>query len=80
MAKKYIVLTSVQARDKAGKKVIIPRSPEPQDIPAGLVKELLARGAIEESKDAAVTKPAQPFDSGGDDDESAGSGDDASGD
>lgn len=44
--KKFIVNTTIQTRDKAGKKVVIARSAEPQEVPAGLVKELLAKGVI----------------------------------
>lgn len=70
---KFIVNTTIQTRDKAGKKVVIPRSPEPQDIPAGLVKELLARGAIEEPKGPTASKPAAgAADSGGADDDGSG--------
>lgn len=75
---KYIVNTTIQGRDKGGKKFVIPRSSEPQDIPSGLVKELLARSAIEAPKAPAGGKnSAAPVDIGGDE---GGSGDDASGD
>lgn len=81
MAKKYIVTTTIQGRDNGGKKVVIPRSPEPQDIPSGLVKELLARGVIEEPKGLSTAKkPAQGTGGGDDDDDDKGGGDDASGD
>lgn len=52
MAKQYIVITTVQGRDKNGKKFVINRSADPQEVPPGLVKELLARGAIEGPKSA----------------------------
>lgn len=76
---KFIVNTTIQTRDKGGKKVVIERSAEPQDIPAGLVKELLARGTIEEPKGGAANKKsagAADLDTDGD----GGSGDDGSGD
>ena len=76
MAKQYIVKTTVQSRDGKGKKILIKLSPTPQDVPSALVKELLARGAIEESgagskEQAATTETG----TGG-----GGSGDDAAGD
>lgn len=50
MAKQYIVKTTIHGIPKAGgKKVVIKSSPEPQDVPAALVKELLERGVIEEA-------------------------------
>ena len=62
---KFIVNTTIQGRDKGGNKFVIKRSPEPQDVPAPLVKELLARGAIEEPKaPAAGKKSAVPVDLG----------------
>jgi hypothetical protein len=74
---KFIVNTTIQTLDKAGKKLVIERSAEPQDIPAGLVKELLARGTIEEPKGTGTNKKSAPVAASVADD---GSGDDGSGD
>lgn len=68
MAKQYIVNTTIQTRDK-GKKVVIPRSPLPRDVPAGLVKELLANGAI---TDVEAGVDAGDTGSGGSDDGTSG--------
>ena len=75
MAKQYIVKTTIHGIPKAGgKKVVIKSSPEPQDVPAALVKELLERGVIEEVGAAAKAKPdadsTQQDDDGTDDDNS----------
>ncbi|RIA22661.1 hypothetical protein DFO61_3351 [Ectopseudomonas oleovorans] len=74
MAKQYIVKTTIHGIPKAGgKKVVIRSSPEPQDVPAALVKELLERGVIEEvgalekGKAAADSTPAGGVDGTGDD-------------
>lgn len=64
---KFIVNTTIQTRDKTGKKVVIERSAEPQDIPADLVKELLARGTIEEPKGPAANKKSAAVADSGDD-------------
>lgn len=57
MAKQYIVKTTVHGVVKAGaKKLVIVSSPEPQDVPAALVKELLERGVIEEFEPASKGK------------------------
>ena len=73
MAKQYIVKTTVQSRDGKGKKILIKSSPTPQDVPSALVKELLARGTIEEVGAAAKVQggTTDPGTGGG------GSGDDA---
>lgn len=76
MAKQYIVKTTVQSRDGKGKKILIKSSPTPQDVPSALVKELLARGTIEEVGGAAK-EPAGTTDTGPG---GGGSGDDATGD
>ena len=76
MAKQYIVKTTVQSRDGKGKKILIKSSPTPQDVPSTLVKELLARGAIEEA--GAVTKDQSVAAPGGG--APAGTGDDNTGD
>lgn len=77
MAKQYIVKTTIHGIPKAGgKKVVIKSSPEPQDVPASLVKELLDRGVIEEVGATAKAKP--DADSTQQDDD--GTGDDNSGD
>ena len=56
MADQYIVKTTVHGMAKKGdKKVVIKRSPEPQQVPAGLVKELLASGVIEKVGSTDVT-------------------------
>lgn len=47
--KQYIVKTTIRGVEKKGGKIVVIKSgPAPQDVPAGLVKELLERGAIEE--------------------------------
>jgi len=70
MAKQYIVKTTVHGLVKAGgKKVVIKSSPEPQDVPSGLVKELLERGVIEEYESKAKGKATDTAD-----DEDAGAG------
>ncbi|GEM_PF-5850867 len=47
--KQYIVKTTIRGIEKKGGKVVVIKSgPAPQEVPAGLVKELLERGAIEE--------------------------------
>lgn len=74
---KFIVNTTIQTRDKNGDKLVIMRSPEPQDIPAGLVKELRARGAIEAPAGAVALKKPGGGPTGSDD---GGTGDDESGD
>lgn len=76
MAKQYIVKTTVQSRDGKGKKILIKSSPTPQDVPSALVKELLARGTIEEVG-AASKEQAGTTDTGTG---GGGSGDDATGD
>lgn len=49
MAKQYIVKATIHGIAKKGdKKVVIKASPEPQNVPGALVKELLAGGVIEE--------------------------------
>lgn len=49
MEKQFIVKTTVHGiAKKGGKKVVIKPSPEPQNVPGALVKELLASGVIEE--------------------------------
>lgn len=54
MAKQYIVKTTIHGMaKKGGEKVVIKRSATPQDVPDALVKELLARGVIEEEGGAA---------------------------
>lgn len=61
--KKYIVKSTVHAVEKkGGEKVILLRSTEPQAIPAGLVKELLSQGLIEDPKAAAEEEAAAPAD------------------
>lgn len=78
MAKQYIVKTTIHGIPKAGgKKVVIKSSPEPQDVPAALVKELLERGVIEEVGATAKAKPEADSPQPGDGD---GTGDDNSGD
>lgn len=78
MAKQYIVKTTVHGIPKVGgKKVVIKSSPEPQDVPSGLVKELLDRGVIEEYEGKAKGKVAAAADA---EDGGAGEGDGASGD
>lgn len=80
MAKQYIVKTTVHGLAKAGgKKVVIKSSPEPQDVPSGLVKELLERGVIEEYEGKAKGKVAASADVE-DDGAGEGEGDGASGD
>ena len=77
MAKQYIVKTTIHGIPKAGgKKVVIKSSPEPQDVPAALVKELLERGVIEEVGATAQAKPDAASTQQDDD----GTGDDNSGD
>ncbi|WP_312146258.1 MULTISPECIES: hypothetical protein [Stutzerimonas stutzeri subgroup] len=87
MAKQYIVKTTIHGMAKKGdKKVVIKRSAEPQDVPASLVKELLASGVIEEvagkgRAHANVSQADGPGSGAGDDDTDAtGEGDGASGD
>lgn len=47
--KQYIVKTTIRGIEKKGGKIVVIKSgPAPQHVPAGLVKELLERGAIEE--------------------------------
>lgn len=77
MAKQYIVKTSVQSRDGKGKKILIKSSPAPQDVPSSLVKELLARGTIEEVG-AGTKEQAGTTDTGTGGDQ--GTGDDNTGD
>lgn len=77
MAKQYIVKTTIHGIPKAGgKKVVIKSSPEPQDVPAALVKELLDRGVIEEAGAPAKAKPdaesTQQDDAGGTGDDNSG--------
>lgn len=87
MAKQYIVKTTIHGMAKKGdKKVVIKRSAEPQDVPASLVKELLASGVVEEvagkgKAPASVNQADGPASGAGDDDSDAtGEGDGASGD
>lgn len=78
MAKQYIVKTTIHGIPKAGgKKVVIRSSPEPQDVPAALVKELLERGVIEEVGASEKGKAAADSTLAGGVD---GTGDDSSGD
>lgn len=80
MAKQYIVKTTVHAIPKAGaKKVVIKSGPEPQEVPASLVKELLERGVIEEYEGKGKGKAATGSD-GGDGGAGGGGDDDAPGD
>lgn len=44
--KLYVVKTTVEYRDKKGEKLRLLRDNEPQEVPADLVKELEAKGAI----------------------------------
>ncbi|EQM70002.1 hypothetical protein QYE80_27265 [Pseudomonas tohonis] len=46
-AAKYIVKTTIQTLDEAGKKLVIPSGPKARDVPAGIVEELLQSGHIE---------------------------------
>lgn len=46
-AVKYIVKTTIQTLDEAGKKLVIPSGPKARDVPAGIVAELLESGHIE---------------------------------
>lgn len=46
-AVKYIVKTTIQTLDEAGKKLVIPSGPKACDVPAGIVEELLASGHLE---------------------------------
>lgn len=46
MAKQYLVDQTVQYKDKAGKTISILRSEKPQEVPAGIAKEALARNLI----------------------------------
>ncbi len=78
MAKQYIVKTTIHGIPKAGgKKVVIKSSPEPQDVPAALVKELLDRGVIEE---VGATAKAKTDADNTQQDGAAGTGDENSGD
>lgn len=52
MAKQFIVKTTVQSRDGKGKKILLKSGSVPQEVPSNLVKELLARGAIEDAGEA----------------------------
>ncbi|MDG9928529.1 MULTISPECIES: hypothetical protein [unclassified Pseudomonas] len=81
MAKQYIVKSTIHGIvKKGGKKVVIKSSPEPQEVPDALVKELLERGVIEEVEGGAKAKGATaPIGTDGDD-TAPGSGDDSSGD
>lgn len=78
MAKQHIVKTTIHGIPKeGGKKVVIRSSPEPQDVPSALVKELLARGVIEE---AGATAKAKADADNTQQDGTDGTGDDNSGD
>lgn len=81
MAKQYIVKVTVQGYAKKGDKpVTLKASPEPQDVPAGLIKELLARELIEEAGKTAPRGDAGDQASGGSGGQDAdGSGESGSG-
>jgi hypothetical protein len=80
MAKQFIVKTTVQSRDGKGKKILLKSGSVPQEVPSNLVKELLARGAIEEvaagtkegSRSAAGAADEDAGEAGGAGDENAG--------
>lgn len=71
---KYIVKATIQTLEK-GKKLVLKPSAEPQEVPKGLVKELLGKGLIEEVA-GATGKPSQTDADAG----AGGTGDDNSGD
>ncbi len=71
---KYIVKATIQTLEK-GKKLVLKPGAEPQEVPKGLVKELLGKGLIEEVAGASGKATPPDADAG-----AGGTGDDNSGD
>lgn len=71
---KYIVKATIQTLEK-GKKLVLKPGAEPQEVPKGLVKELLGKGLIEEVAGTTGKTSATDADAG-----TGGTGDENSGD